>query len=241
MSQGSVKCRPKKLMSVLRKDGGDQVYYYCRAHYCPWITNPCTYNQFIPGTWDQEIWEEIATMLSNDAWLDQQLAAELSQSVDLEKLIRLEQFKINEAKAKVTKVQEGWEKGFYTPEEAQIKLAEHREAIARAELEIGRLRDQMMNRGLSMVEAELLRRELKEIRDRNLQESTFEEKADLVARLGIKILPAEDLKSRKILCRLNLVKTNNSEREQAGFAKVTFGGAGVTIGRTFELEFSLSM
>ena len=183
-----------KPMSVLRKNGSEQVYYYCRAHYCRWIKDPCTYNHFIRGTWDQEIWEEICAMLSNDAWLEQQLVAELSQSVDLDKLVRLEQFKINEAKAKIIKVQEGWEKGFYTPEEAQVKLTEHREAIARAELEIVRLREQMGNRGHSPVEAGLLRRELKEIRDRNLQESTFEERADLVARLGIKILPAEDLK-----------------------------------------------
>jgi hypothetical protein len=65
---------------------------------------------------------------------------------------------------------------------------------------------------------------LKELRDQNLQESTFEEKTGLVARLGIKILPSEDLKSRKILCRLNLAKINNPEREQPGFTKVTFGG-----------------
>ena len=229
-----------KPMSVLRKDGGDQVYYYCRAHYCIWIKNPCTYNRFVPGTWDDEVWDEIAAILSNDTWLNQQLAAELSQSVDLGKLIRLEQFKINEAKVKVSKVQEGWEKGFYTPEEVQIKLAEYRESITRAELEIGRLRDQMASRGISAVQAELLRQELKELRDQNLREATFDEKVDLIAKLGIKILPSEDLKSRKILCRLNLVKTNNQGREQAGFAKVTFGGAGVTIGRTFSLSFSLT-
>jgi hypothetical protein len=81
----------------------------------------------------------------------------------------------------------------------------------------------MSNRGMSIFEAELLRQELKEIRDRNLQESTFEERADLVAKLGIKILPSEDFKSRKIFCRLNLNKENEG-REQTGFAKVTFGG-----------------
>jgi len=82
-------------------------------------------------------------MLSNDAWLEQQLEAELSQSADLEKLIRMEQFKISQAKLRVSKVQEGWEKGFYTPKEVQTKLTEHHEAIARTESEIGRLRDQM--------------------------------------------------------------------------------------------------
>jgi len=122
-----------------------------------------------------------------------------------------------------------------------MKLTEHRETIARVESEIGRLRDQMANRSLSAVEAELLRQELKALRDRNLRESTFEERADLVAKLGIKILPSEDLKSRKIFCRLNLAKVNE-EREQAGFAKVTFGGWYWTIRRTrtFELAFSLT-
>ncbi len=125
-----------------------------------------------------------------------------------------------------------------TFEEVKIKLAEHREAIARAELEIERLRDQMANRGLSAAEAEMLHLKLKELRDRNLQESTFEEKTELVARLGIKILPSEGLTSRKVHCRLNLAQANNG-REQDSFAKVTFGGAGVTIGRTFELTFRL--
>jgi len=229
-----------KPMSVLRKNGGDEVYYYCRAHYCPWITNPCNYNRFVPGTWDEEIWEEISTMLRNEEWLDQQLAAVSSESTDLEKLIRFEQFKISHAKLRVSKVQEGWEKGFYTPEESQTKLAEHREAIARAESEIGRLLDQMANRGISTLEAELLRQELSTLRNRNLEEASFQERADLIAKFGIKILPSENLKSRKILCRLNIAKLNTIERVQSGFTKVTFGGAKCTVLRTFELAFSLS-
>jgi hypothetical protein len=138
-------------------------------------------------------------------------------------------------------VQENWEKGFYTPEEVQTKLAEHRDAIARAESEIRRLGDQMVNSALSAVGVEMLRQELKALRDRNLRESTFDERADLIARLGIKILPSEDLKSRRIFCRLNLAKVNNGEREHAGFAKVTLVGRYCTVDRakTFELAFSL--
>ena len=82
----------------------------------------------------------------------------------------------------------------------------------------------MTNNDLSIFDAELLWHQLRAIRDRNLQQSSFEEKVDLVATLGIKILPTEDLKSRKICCRLNLTKVNE-EREHSGFAKVTFGGA----------------
>jgi len=142
-------------MSVLRKRGGDQVYYYCRAHYRPWLQNVCIFNRFVPGTWDDEIWEETCAIMSSDAWLEQQLATELSHSADLEKLIRMEQLRISQAKLRVSKVQDGWEKGFYTPEEVQTKLAEHRQAVARAESEIGRLRKQTANRGLSAVEVEV--------------------------------------------------------------------------------------
>ena len=145
----------------------------------------------------------------------------------MERLIRLEQLKISQVKLRISRVQEGWEKGFYTPEEVQIKLTEHREAIAKAESEIKRLRNLTANRSLSSVEIEMLRQELKDLRHRNIQESTFEQRADLVAKLGIKILPSEDLKSRKISCRLNLAEVNE-EREQTSFAKVTFGGAGGT-------------
>ncbi len=66
--------------------------------------------------------------------------------------------------------------------------------------------------------------EMKALRDQNLQKSTFEESADLVAKLGTKILPSEYLKLRRVFCQLNLTKVNE-EKEQAGFAKVTLGGA----------------
>ena len=100
--------RCSKPMSVmLRKKGSDQVYYYCRAHYCKWIKDPCTYSHFVPGTWDDELWEEICAMLSSGIWLEQQLKTELSHCTDLDKLVRLEQLKINQAKQRISKVQEG--------------------------------------------------------------------------------------------------------------------------------------
>ena len=88
----------------------------------------------------------------------------------------------------------------------------------------------MTKKDLSDVEIKLLRQQLKILCDRNLQESTFKDKTDLVALLGTRILPSEDLKSRKIFCWLNLKESTKRERERAGFAKVTFGGAGVSKG-----------
>ena len=45
-----------------------------------WLKDSCTYNRFALGTWDDEVCEEIAAMLSNDAWLEQQLTAESSRA-----------------------------------------------------------------------------------------------------------------------------------------------------------------
>lgn len=119
-----------KPMSVLQKKGNNQVYYYCRAHYRPWMQETCIFSRFVLGTWDDEIYGEICTIMSTDDWLEQQLTAELCHSADLEKLIRIEQLKVSQVKLRVSKVQEGWEKGFYSPEEMQAKLAQPCQAIA---------------------------------------------------------------------------------------------------------------
>ena len=72
---------------------------------------------------------------------------------------------------------------------------------------------------------------------------SVEEKTELIARLGVKIIPTEDLKTRRICCRLNLDNTQKKGGEN-GLTKVTFGGAGVSISRTnitFKLRFSLAI
>ena len=141
-----------KPMSVLRKDGGDQIYYYCRAHYRPWLENPCTYNRFIPGTWDDEIWSQIRAMLASDAWLERQLETESSQNKDLERLLRFEVLKKSQAEQKIARVQDGWDNSIYTSEEAEAKIAKYRETIAKTQLEMKKLHDQMANAGLGGLE-----------------------------------------------------------------------------------------
>jgi hypothetical protein len=74
------------------------------------------------------------------------------------------------------------------------------------------------NNSLGTIEAEAIRQGLTAFTDKSLIGATFEEGADLVARLEMKILPSEDLKSREISCRLNLVKVNH-EREQLALLK----------------------
>ncbi len=212
-----------KPMSVLRGKRGE-VFYYCRAHYCPWIKDPCRYNRFVPGTWDDEIWDELDVMLKDDAWMEQQLAVDVHQDEGLDKQIRLHQLKTRQAEDKIRKVEEGFDGGLYALEEARKKKLDYRDAIGKEMQEISRLQAQVETQGFSRGDAEALRQELRGLRERNLKEATFEEKVDLVAMLGIKVHPAEDLKSRRIVCRLNLKKVVG-EREQNDFAKVMLGGA----------------
>ena len=83
---------------------------------------------------------------------------------------------------------------------------------------------QQVVQGFGSKDVDALRQELRALRQRNLKEASFEEKADLVATLGIRVFPSEDLKSRRIACRLNL-QTSADEREQGDndFAKVVYG------------------
>jgi hypothetical protein len=209
-------------MSVLRDKRG-QVFYYCRAHYCHWVKDPCRYNRFVPGTWDDEIWDEIGVMLKDDTWIERQLAEEFRQDEGLDKLIRLQQLKIKQAEDKIRKVEEGFDGGLYSLEEARKKKVDYQGIIEKARQEISCLQAQVQAQGFTRGNVDALRQELNALRERNLKEAAFEERVDLVAMLGIKVYPSEDLKSRRIACRLNLTKVAG-EREQNDFAKVTFGG-----------------
>jgi phosphoenolpyruvate-protein kinase (PTS system EI component) len=91
-------------------------------------------------------------------------------------------------------------KGFYTLEEVQAKLGEYRQAVARAESEIRSFNKQATNRSLSAIKTELLQHELETLHDRNLMESTFEDRTDFIAKFGIGVLSSGDLKSREIFC-----------------------------------------
>jgi len=94
--------------------------------------------------------------------------------------------------------------------------------------------------GLSRGNADGLRQELRALRERNLNEASFEEKADLVAMLGIKVYPSEDLDSRRIACRLNLQRFTD-DRERGGFTKVTPGEPFMMKARTFSASFALAI
>ena len=56
--------------------------------------------------------------------------------------------------------------------------------------------------GLGWVFGAWVDEELRWLRDRNLDEATFEERIDLIARLGVAVYPSEELTTAKVTCRL---------------------------------------
>jgi hypothetical protein len=78
--------------------------------------------------------------------------------------------KDTQAQSKISKVQEGFECGIYSVDEARSRISGHQVSVTKAEREIQRL----------------------------------EEKLALVSKLGIKVYPAEDLRSMRVICQLDL-------------------------------------
>ena len=120
------------------------------------------------------------------------------------KLIRLQQFRISQARSKITKVQEGFEGGIYSVDEARSRIFDYHMTITKAEREIQRLKESLKISLSSAVDIEAMREELRVLRDRNLDDATFGEKLALVSKLGIKVYPSEDLRSMRVICQLDL-------------------------------------
>jgi hypothetical protein len=198
---------------VVRRNGRlNRVYYHCSRYFQAWAEQPCNYKRFIPGTWDDLVWEDICAWLRNDAWVEQQLTSEQYQDENVEKLIRLQQLRISQARAKIAKVQEGFEGSIYSIDDARVRIADLQETIGKAEVEIQRLQKTARTTRSNMADINATRAELKALRDRNLDVTTFEERLDVVSRLGIKVYPSEDLKAMKVLCKVNLDRVDSDTK-----------------------------
>ncbi|MCH8087713.1 MAG: recombinase family protein [Chloroflexi bacterium] len=227
-------CPGCSLPMVVRRNGRqNRVYYHCSKYCRPWMDNPCSYRRFIPGTWDDIIWSDVCALLRDDAWVENQLSSRQSQVENVEKLIRLEGFKVSQAKAKIMKVQEGFEGGIYSLEEARQRLSNLHSVVARGEEELMRLKTTARQPALESANLQAVVEELHALRNKNLDEVTFEERLEVISKFGVKVYPSEDLKSMKVQCRLNLHPTNGglgngeSEGPQEQAEDVPVTGCGI--------------
>ena len=183
---------------VVRRNGRqNRVYYHCSRYFRPWA--------------DELVWEDLCSILRDDAWVNRQLVNEQSKSDDGAKLLSLVQSRKLRATARIRKVQEGYESGVYTGEEAKRRIADLRAAALKAEEEIGRLQLRAASGSIESTNAEAMKYELQRLLDRNLDEAGFQERLEVITRLGVTIRPAEDLKSIKVECQLAVGDARSSE------------------------------
>ena len=108
-------------------------------------------------------------------------------------------------------------------EEAKIRKQKSLEAIKASQAEIDTLKKQIGS-SFTLDGVERLRLELKDLQDKNMATVSFEERLDSVASLGTKVYPAEDLKSRRIKCGLD-IRGSPKIGEKEGLAKMVYGSA----------------
>lgn len=191
-----------------RKSWEDKVYYHCPRAHNVFSKEHCDYRRFVPGEWDESVWDVVYVLLRQNIWIEEHLSKVSHQGENGEKMIRLEQQKLQQIRTKISKIREGFEGGLYSPEEARAKVDAFLQTVAKAEREIKRLEESAgRNKTVNIDE---LRNELNKLAALNLDEATFEEKLDIVSKLNIKVYPSEDLKTMKIKCSLFKEDSNKS-------------------------------
>ena len=202
--------------------------------------NACAYHRFVPGSWDDMIWDFVAALLSDNSWIEEQLAVEQEKSVASMKLVDIEQRRIAQIQSKIAKIQEGFEAGIYSLDDARNRIRNYQRSLTKAEQEIEQLHKHS-GRGINMPDIDTLRQELKALAEKNLDEASFGETREIISKLDIKVYPSEDLKTIRIKCGINLTcdqETDNGAIVQCG--KIILGPPGVSIGRSSAATFVVS-
>ena len=214
----------KPMVVRRRRAGTEKLYYHCSRAHNIFAAEPCGYRSFVPGDWDEAVWDVVYVLLKQDAWVEDRLNTVSKQHENIEKLLKLEQLKAGQAQTKISKVREGFEGGLYSLDEAKAKVAGYQLVAAQAEQEIERLRRKSGAAGKPAVNIAELKAELQRIAGETLDQATFAERLDIVCKLNIKVYPSEDLRTMRIKCRLPLEATDDSLQDRCGI--IAFGSTG---------------
>ena len=210
--RGRIHCpQCRQSMVVRRHPRYDKLYYHCKVYGRKWDTMPCTYSTFVPGSWDEVVWADTCSILRDDRWLDSELQIMADQGRDIGRLIRMQEAKIAQMKHRIAKVQEGFEGEIYTLEQAQSRTWQLQVSIKEVEGETERLRRRAGAGPHTEGQLRAAREELARLRDRNLDEASFDERQEIFRRLGLRVYPAEDLQTMRIKCRLAMADFSRSE------------------------------
>jgi len=192
-----------QLMSIYRDSNYHHLTYYrCTSRSQGWRHKRCYIRSFRIDRIDNVVWDCVYALLKQPEWVYQELSKqETGESTEeLQKRIRVEQQRIERTQYKIRRIQDGYEADppVYTANEVKEKIGASRDHVSRAEMEIHRLQNIMEQKGTSRQSREEAIHILETLRDTNLENASFEEQCDLIAKLGIKVYPSEDGKVIRI-------------------------------------------
>lgn len=113
-----------------------------------------------------------------------------------------------EAERKIAKIQDDLlsDEPVITRQEAVAKIGELRKVVEKVDTEIARLQGIVQTAKQAEEKIEALKKALEDLRDTNLNTATFQQKAEWIARLGIKVYPAKDLTNYHIKCGIKITE-----------------------------------
>ncbi len=120
--------------------------------------------------------------------------------------IRLELFQKREAERKIARIQDDLpcDEPVITRQEAVAKIRELRKVVEKVDTEIARLQGIVQTAKQAEEKIEVLKKALEDLRDINLNTASYQQKAEWIARLGVKVYPAKDLTSYHIKCGIKI-------------------------------------
>ena len=110
-------------------------------------------------------------------------------------------------------MQEGFEGGLFTLEEAQKRNVNLRKIVNMAQDEARGLEQSVGPENMVPNTMEDMRVELRRLRDQSLDEANFDRRLEMIACLGVTVHPSEDLKSLKVKCNLVMDQSQSSQTQ----------------------------
>ena len=195
-----------RLLSIYRDSNyRNLIYYICASRSQGWKKERCHVPSFIVDWLDNLVWDCIYSLMKQPALVEEYLSGNDSgQTNEWRRQIGSLKKKIEQNEAKIRRIHEGYESNppVYTAREAEERIKNFWDLIARTEKEKQRLENIIVQQVNGQNTVGLVRNSLEKARDENLVNASFKDMQELIAKFGIMVYPSEDHKTVRIVSKL---------------------------------------
>lgn len=181
-------------------------YYKCSTCFQGWKKERCHIHSYRVNWLDNMVWDCVYSLMKQPSLVEEYLSSgnDSKRVNELKKRIGSLKQQIDQAEFKIRRVHEGYESNppIYTAEEVEERISAFRTLISRTEKEKRRLENIMEQYVVGQNTIEMVCQSLEDIRSEKLDNASFSDKQDLIAKLGIVVYPSEDHKTVRISSKL---------------------------------------